>query len=51
MKYYVATLIESNHYILNEFDNLNAAYKFYLDDVSKRMIVKEISMEVKEKNV
>lgn len=48
MKYYVANNIESNHFILSEFDNLNSAYKYYLEDPAHRMIVKEVNPEVKE---
>lgn len=49
MKYYVATLIESNNYVLNEFDGLAQAYKFYLEDPAKRIILKQTTPEVVEK--
>lgn len=49
MKYFVASNIDSNHFILNEFDNLGQAYKFYLEDAAKRIIVKEVKPEVTER--
>lgn len=48
MKYFVATLIESNHYVLNEFDNLNSAYKFYLENAGKRVVLKNVDPKVVE---
>lgn len=48
MKYYVATLVGGNQYILNEFDSLTQAYKFYLEDASKRIVLREARPEVIE---
>lgn len=47
-KYYVATKIDSNQYTLNEFESLSHAYRFYLEDPVKRIILKTVNPEIKE---
>jgi hypothetical protein len=47
MKYYVL-IKESNQAEVREFDNLNAAYRFFLEDPVKREIVKPVDPKVTE---
>lgn len=49
MKYFVAVLVENDHYLLKEFDNLTHAYRFYLEEPNKRMILRGVNPEVVEK--
>ena len=45
MKYYI---VEKNGYDLRSFESLASAYKFYLEDVAKRIILKEVAPKVVE---